>query len=281
MNVRRALCAGLVAASVLVGGAGLVGAEAAAAPATRCVPASTPESEKRLAELADVSGIKTFDDARTAISNLRKELSTSDNYLGTFPIAFDNILQLVGPSIASGTYDDPEWAEALAVEVVRLYVGNLHEFVTGGTPQAHWAEAFKLTKKCDRSPGRVLLGQIFAHLIVDFPYALENIGTTAEHTRDYYAFGNALVDATPTIVRDVKKTYGVDLHPLFTAWFLGDVIGDSQATTLLFQSTRTVALVNNFGLQNPATRGATVAEIDAMYRTSLFALDQMENLGQI
>ncbi|GAC84985.1 hypothetical protein GP2_028_00410 [Gordonia paraffinivorans NBRC 108238] len=79
----------------------------------------------------------------------------------------------------------------------------------------------------------------------------------------------------------MKKTYGVDLHPLFTAWFLGDVIGDSQATTLLFQSTRTVALVNNFGLQNPATRGATVAEIDAMYRTSLFALDQMENLGKI
>ncbi|WP_308127649.1 DUF5995 family protein [Gordonia paraffinivorans] len=215
------------------------------------------------------------------ISDLREELSTSDNYLGTFPIAFDNILDLVGPSIESGIYEDPEWATDLAIEVVRLYVGNLHEFVTGGKPQSHWAEAFALTKKCDRSPGRVLLGQIFAHLVVDFPYALENIGTNAGHTRDFYTFGTALVDATLTIVRDVKRTYGVDLHPLFTAWFLGDVIGDSQATTLLFQSTRTAALVNSFELQNPATRGATVAEIDALFRTSLFALDQMEKLGQI
>ncbi|MEO9329127.1 DUF5995 family protein [Gordonia aurantiaca] len=281
MNLRRALCAGLVATSVLVGGVGFIGSEAAAAPATRCVPASTPESEQHLADLTDASKIKTYDDARTAISDLREELSTSGNYLGTFPIAFDNILDLVGPSIESGIYEDPEWASDLAIEVVRRYVGNLHEFVTGGKPQAHWAEAFALTEKCDRSPGRVLLGQIFAHLVVDFPYALENIGTNAGHTRDFYTFGTALVDATPTIVGDVKRTYGVDLHPLFTAWFLGDLIGDSQATTLLFQSTRTAALVNSFGLQNPVTRAATVAEIDALFHTSLFALDQMENLGQI
>ncbi|WP_260870326.1 hypothetical protein [Gordonia paraffinivorans] len=57
MNVRRALCAGLVAASLVVGGAGFVGSEAAAAPVTRCVPASTPESEQRLADLTDASKI--------------------------------------------------------------------------------------------------------------------------------------------------------------------------------------------------------------------------------
>ncbi len=167
------------------------------------------------------------------------------------------------------------------MEVVRLYVGNLHEYVIGGKPQAQWAQAFALTTACDRSPGRVLLGQILAHLLVDFPYALENIDTTVGHTRDFYTFGGALVDATPAIVKDVKRTYGVDLGPLFTAWFVGDLIGDSQATTLLFQSTRTAALVNSFGLQNPATRGVTVAEINALFQTSNVALDVMEKLGQI
>ncbi|WP_232717353.1 DUF5995 family protein [Gordonia metallireducens] len=281
MNARRALCAGLAAVAVLVGGAGVLTPAATAAPASRCAPASTPETKQRLSELTDTSEIKTFDDARSTISDLRKELSKSDNYLGTFPIAFDNILELVGPSIESGIYEHPEWASDLAVEVVRLYVGNLHEYVTGGEPQAHWAQAFALTTACDRSPGRVLLGQIFAHLLVDFPYALENIDTTAGHTRDFYTFGGALVDATPTIVKDVKHTYGVDLGPLFTAWFVGDLIGDSQATTLLFQSTQTAALVNSFGLQNPATRGVTVAEINALFQTANGALDVMEKLGQI
>lgn len=281
MKFHRALGAALVSSALTLGAVTAVAPTAQATPATACIPAFTPETQRELAELTDPSSITTYDDARETISELRKALGTSDNHLGTFPIAFDNILELVGPSIEAGIYEDPKWATDLTVEVVRLYVTSLHEHLTGGTPEPHWAVAFGVSADCDRSPGRALLGQIFAHLVVDFPYALENIDSTPQHTKDFYTFGTALVDATPSIVDDVERIYGVDLEPLFTAWFLGDIIGDSETTTLLFQSTRTAAWLNNFGLQNPATRAITTAEIDALFHTANFVLDQLENLNQI
>lgn len=254
---------------------------AAPMPVSECVPTATPESERALAELTDPSDINTFDDARRTISELRAALSKPDDYRGTFPIAFDEILTLVGPSIESGIYDDPAWATDLAVEVVRLYVGALHEFVTGGTPPPHWEQALRLTTDCSRSPGRVLMGQIFAHLIIDFPHALVTVHSEPRHTRDFYTFGNALVDATPAITAAFENTYGVDLEPLFTAWFLGDIIGDTGATTVLFQSTRTAAWVNNFGLQNPTIRDATVAEMNLLYQTATVFMDVLERIDQI
>jgi len=274
-----ALVLGSATLTAPTAGAALTGI---AAPATSaCVPASTPESEAALADLTDPAGIETFPQARDRISAVRAELTHSDDYRGTFPLAFDEILDLVGPSIDSGMYDDPVWAADLAVEVVRLYLADLHEYVTGGTPSPHWAAALALTEDCDRSPGRVVTGAIFAHLIIDFPKALVNIGTTAENTRDFYTFGGALVDATPGIIADFEKTYGTDLEGLFTGWFAGDIFGDELATTLMFQAVRTIALVNSAGLQNPVTRDATVAEMNLLLGTANIALDGLEVTGLI
>ncbi len=159
-----------------------------------CVPA---DSAADLGALTDPAGIETFADARARISALREVLARSDDYRGTFVLAFDEILALTEPTLSSGVYDDPVWAENLAVEVVRLYMTNLHEYVSGGTPAPHWASAFALAEQCDRSPGRVLTGAIVAHLVIDFPEALVTIGSTPDHTRDFYTFGEALVAAAP------------------------------------------------------------------------------------
>ncbi|MFD6896853.1 DUF5995 family protein [Rhodococcus sp. NPDC060086] len=159
------------------------------APAvSECVPSDAVpiDSAADLGALTDPAGIETFADARARIGALRDVLSRSDDYRGTFVLAFDEILALTEPTLTSGVYDDPVWAENLAVEVVRLYMANLHEYVTGGTPAPHWASALALTEQCDRSPGRVLTGAIVAHLVIDFPEALVTIGSTPEHTRDFY-----------------------------------------------------------------------------------------------
>lgn len=256
-------------------------AVATPSPVSSCSPASDAQSDRRIADLTEPSGIDTFVQARDRIAALRAEFTHPGDYRGTFPLAFDEILQLVGPSIESGIYADPVWAEDLAVEVVRLYVAALHEQVTGGTPAPHWASALALTAQCDRSPGRVLMGAIFAHLIVDFPHALVTIGSTPEHTGDFYTFGGALVDAAPAIVRDFESTYGTDLGPLFTGWFVGDLIGGTQTTTLLFQSTRTAAWVNSFALQNPVTHDATLAEMDLLLGAANLVLDGLEIADQI
>lgn len=43
----------------------------------------------------------------------------------------------------------------------------------------------------------MLTGAIVAHLVIDFPEALVTIGSTPDHTRDFYTFGEALVAAAP------------------------------------------------------------------------------------
>lgn len=68
---------------------------------------------------------------------------------------------------------------------------------------------------------------------------------------------------------------------MFTGWFAGDIFGDELATTLMFQAVRTIALVNSFGLQNPVTRDATVAEMNVLLGTADIALDGLEVTGLI
>ncbi|UYP20311.1 DUF5995 family protein [Rhodococcus sp. Z13] len=245
---------------------------------SQCV-STVPVSD--IAALTDPQGIDTFDDARARIAELRQLLTRSDDYRGTFVLAFDEILELTGPTLDSGIYDDPEWASALAVEVVRLYLSSWHEYVTGGTPAPHWANALALAEQCDRSPGRILLGSIVAHLVIDFPEALVTIGSTPQHTRDFYTFGEALVDAAPAIASEFDATYGVDLGPFFTGWFAGNLFGKTETTTFMFQSARTAAWVNNFGLQNPATAGVTRIEMNLAVDAASVVLDGMEQTGII
>ncbi|MGU3583758.1 hypothetical protein ACLBYD_11315 [Rhodococcus sp. C26F] len=57
-----------------------------------------------IAALTDPAGIETFDDARTRIAELRDLLTRSDDYRGTFVLAFDEILELTGPTLDSGIY---------------------------------------------------------------------------------------------------------------------------------------------------------------------------------
>lgn len=275
-SVALSLGAVVLAAAVAAGPAA---SAAPAGPAPSVCVSATPVAE--IAALSDPAGIETFDDARARISGLRELLTRSDDYRGTFVLAFDEILELTEPTLDSGIYDDPEWATALAVEVVRLYLANLHEYVTGGTPAAHWAVALAETERCERSPGRVLLGSIVAHLVIDFPEALVTIGSTPEHTRDFYTFGGALVDAAPLIADEFEATYGTDLHPFFTGWFVGELVGESETTTLMFQSARTAAWVNNFGLRNPATHDLTRLEMNVAFDAANLVLDGLEAVGTI
>ena len=234
-----------------------------------------------LAALTDPAGIETFDHARARVTGLREALTRSADYRGTFALAFDEILALTEPTLNSGIYDDPEWAEALALEVARLYLANLHEYVTGGTPAAHWAAAFAETGRCDRSPGRVLLGAIVAHLVIDMPEALVTIGSTPGHTRDFYTFGDALVAAAPVIADEFESTYGTDLRPFFTGWIAGDLLGETATTTFLFQSARTAAWINHFGLANPATHDLTRLEMSVVLDAANGVLDGLEAVGTI
>ena len=92
-------------------------------------------------------------------------------------------------------------------------------------------------------------------------------------------FGEALVAAVPVIADEFEYVYGTDMGPFFTGWFVGDLVGDTATTTFMFQSARTVAWVNNFGLQNPATRDITRAEMNLAVDAASVVLDGLEAIG--
>ncbi|WP_064256611.1 hypothetical protein RBB84_03970 [Rhodococcus sp. D-6] len=85
-----------------------------------------------------------------------------------------------------------------------------------------------------------------------------------------------LVEAAPVIAGECEATYGVDLGPFFTGWFVGDLGGDTETTTFVFQSARTAAWVNNFGLQNPATHDITRVEMNVAVDAATVVLDGLE-----
>ncbi|HET8994427.1 MULTISPECIES: DUF5995 family protein [unclassified Rhodococcus (in: high G+C Gram-positive bacteria)] len=148
-------------------------------------------------------------------------------------------------------------------------------------PAPHWAAAFALAEQCDRSPGRVLTGAIVAHLAIDFPEAIVAIGSTPQHTRDFCTFGEALVAAAPVIADEFERVYGTDMEPFFTGWFVEDLVGATPTTTYMFQSARTVAWINSFGLQNPATRDLTRAEMNLAVDAASVVLDGLEAIGTV
>ena len=273
--------AAILALGCVLASPGTVSADPVAPVVSQCAPGASGTEQHRLVELTNPAGIDSYGTARGRIAHLHELLVPSGDYRGTFVLAFDEILELTGPTLTAGIYDDPQWASDLAVEVVRLYMANLHEYVTGGTPAPHWADSFALTEQCERSPGRVLTGAIVAHLVTDFPEALVTIGSGVENTADFYRFGEALVAAAPRIAEEFEVVYGTDLGPFFTGWFVGDLVGAEETTTLMFQSARTVAWVNNFGLQNPATRDATRVEMQLATAAAGKALDLLEAAGTI
>ena len=71
---------------------------------------------------------------------------------------------------------------------------------------------------------------------------------------DFEIFGLALVEATPTIIENLRDDFGIESENFFNGFFLGDwidaVAGDDATTTFAFQTIRNKAWNNGMWLQD-------------------------------
>lgn len=239
------------------------------------------EQQQRLVTLTDTSTLAGIEDARARVGELVQRLTAAGDYRGTFAVVYQEILDKTIPALSDGTFTDPAWARALSVDFVATYLDNFHKHLTGGQPTAYWQAYYDLTAQCDRSPGRIVSEGIATHLVVDFPKSLVAVGTKHSNLHDYVVYGDSLVDAAPSIVERMRSVYGVDLAPFFQLWLVGDVFGQTETTTALFQSVRAVAWANSFGLKSPVTRGLTNVSIDGTWHAAGLVLDGLEAAHKI
>ncbi|WP_127783953.1 DUF5995 family protein [Rhodococcus sp. X156] len=261
--------------------AGPSAAPAGPASSSVCRVDFAAEQQQRLVTLTDTSTLTGIEDARARVGELVQRLTDAGDYRGTFAVVYQEILDKTIPALDDGTFADPAWARALSVHFVATYLDNFHRHLTGGQPTPYWQAYYDLTAQCDRSPGRIVSEGIATHLVVDFPQSLVAVDTKHSHLRDYVVYGESLVAAAPSIVERMRAVYGVDLEPFFQLWLVGDVFGQTQTTTALFQSVRAVAWANSIGLKSPLTRALTTAKIDGTWRAAGVVLDGLEAAHKI
>lgn len=104
---------------------------------------------------------------------------------------------------------------------------------------------------------RALTAAMDAHLTVDLAEALAEIRAPASYRADFLRFGEALADATPALVRALRR-HGVEAEAFLGGGPVGDAVdgfaGEGAASRLGFQVVRTEAWTSGQALGNPAFR---------------------------
>ena len=111
-----------------------------------------------------------------------------------------------------------------------------------------------------------------AHLTLDLPYSLVDIGTTEGHKDDYFVLGELMIEITPDFIEDLRYYYGADAEDVLNGFFFGDWVdttfGSDTTITLSYQTIRTKSWNNRWWIE----RGlAWVA--DAEIYTAFWTID--------
>lgn len=218
----------------------------AAAPAsgTSCQTTLSAAEKASLIKASDTSTLTEIPDALKRLKTINGILAVRGDYRGTFPVFYEVILTRTQHVMTTEKFNDPVWSKKIAIEFVSEYFRNLHGHLSGGAVTTYWKEFYKLAADCKRSAGRVAAQALVTHMIDDFPRALIAVKTTSKNREDFLHYGDALIEATPQIIANVKQYYGVDLKPLFQLYLVGDVFGSSTVTTAFFSSVRSLAWSN-------------------------------------
>ncbi|WP_280240106.1 DUF5995 family protein [Nocardia abscessus] len=185
------------------------------------------------------------------------------------------------------SFDDPEWAHRISLELLSRFLRTLHAEFTGAPAEPHWAHYFDLTHRCELSPARVAMAGYNAHLTVDLSYSVAAVDSTAANAADYFRIVDAIAQQGALIVEQTKVVYGGDLGPLWRFYFLGEgldlVLGRGAGTGPLLRladaGANVIIFGNGLALQDPASAPAVTAEIDALWRSIDLGFETLSGLG--
>lgn len=287
--MRRTLCltAAVVAATLITGlSSALVAAPASAvesvtesvAPATASAPTESELAE--LVRLSDPATLVDLHDGERRMARITEILTSHKDRRGIFAIFYRNILRDANPLLDAGKFDDPAWTRNVSFAFFHTYLENLHGHLTGGPVTPSWQKYYAMTTDPTRSAGRVAAAALDAHLLIDFPAVIAAAGTGIEHTRDFFAIGDSLINVTQRISDELKSTYDANLSDFFGLYFFGKaadlVIGQDRTSYVMFQSVRSTALSSGIAMRDPVACVPAELSMGALYQTAETVFDGLE-----
>lgn len=173
---------------------------------------------------------------------------------GLFPTTYKHITGRGIEAIEDGEFEHPEWAEDIILDFAGRYLQNLHAVLTRGEPSWAWGRYYELADRDDVSKTRSVMVAMSAHLLLDLPHSLAEIGTTEAHKEDFFYFGDIMIEVSDDLVEDLRTVYDTDAEDILNGFFFGNWIdnayGNETMITLSYQTIRTKSWNNRWYLQN-------------------------------
>ena len=271
MNIPvRRLLAGASTVAVAATVALVVSQSAAdASPATQACGTALSSSElTQLVSLTDTATITGPNDlARYDVAVTRNQQATAilaahKDFRGLFAVGLD-ISERNGLSPlqhTTGAFADPAFGHAFSLQLLRLWLSNLHRQLLGSSTDPQWTRYFDLAHQCSTSKTQIAMAGYNAHLQVDIPHALAAVHATKANQTDFNTVVGAVALQSPALIGVTDSTYGTHLGAVWQV-----VISNAQVIGSL-------AFANGLGLQVPALASATETEIQVLWRATDAAL---------
>ena len=226
------------------------------------------EQVVRLTERTDNETIYTTYDRVDAIAGI---FETCGDPWGMFPTTYRRITARGLQAVEGGEFDDEAWARRIIVDFAGRYMDNLSEALYGGEPSWAWAHYYNLADRSDVSRTRAVLVAMVAHLTLDLPYSLLEIGSYEENENDFFVFGEMMIEVSDLLIGDLQYYYDADAEDILNGFFFGDWIdgafGEETTITLSYQTIRTKSWNNRWLLDSWATKWIADGEIYAAFWT--------------
>ena len=172
---------------------------------------------------------------------------------GMFPTTYRHITNRIIQAIENQEIEDQDWAKRIVVDFASRYMQNLNYALSGGEPSYAWDQYYYLADHPKASRARAVVIAMVAHLTLDLPYSLVEIGTTEDHKDDYFVLGELMIEITPDFIEDLRYYYDTETEDLLNGFFLGDWVDDAYGQdttiTLSYQTIRTKSWNNRWYLE--------------------------------
>lgn len=216
----------------------------------------SPQETDELLRLSDTSAMTSEIQVQYKLSNITRIFRQHQDNRGMFPLIY---LQTTNQALLSlqnepQKYRDIAKAKAITIAFCKRYLFNLHDHLSGKTPEYHWDQYYRLCFS-NEPKLRIASAGLNAHLTVDLARAVYDVEGDTSFRADYMQFGEALVKAAPDIIDQLNVQYQVESAYLFHGLFIGDLLdpifGANFTTQLAFQVIRQEAFQNGQLLLDP------------------------------
>lgn len=239
-----------------------------------------------LIALSDTSNMVSENDVKFKLDRITAIFVRYNDNRGLFPLIYAQTTNQAVLSIKNEPekYEDLDKAKAITIAFAKRYLFNLHDHLLGNQiPEYHWKQYYALCFS-DQPQLRTASAGLNAHLTVDLARAIADVNGGPAYKPDFLQFGEALVNAAPFIISELKDQYGVESEDLFNGFFLADVIdpvfGDGTTTQLAFQFIRQEAFQNAQYLLGPRPESGQ-QHLFVLWRDREALLDELVKGGLI